>query len=276
MTISSRDFDYLRKLVQQHSAVVLDTGKEYLVELYLKPLTELMGFNSISSLVNNLRDQPFNNIHVQVIESLINYETSFFRDHHPFEALKNSVLPELIKLRTVERSINIWSAACSSGQEPYSIAILIKEHFPILSSWKVRLIASDFSSKILERAIQGRYNQFQINRGLSKPLQTQYFKEHNNQWQINENIRQMIEFRQINLVQSLSSLPQMDVVFLRNILIYFNTEMKKNILGKIQKLLKPNGYLFLGGSETTIKLDSSFQQVQSEKSIYYQFCPLDD
>ncbi|MBO3459348.1 protein-glutamate O-methyltransferase CheR [Aetokthonos hydrillicola Thurmond2011] len=268
--VISMDFAYLRKLVREHSAVVLDKDKEYLAELHLGSLAESAGFDSIASLVAHLKTEPFGGLHIQVIEALVTNETSFFRDRHPFEALKKSVLPELVNKRVGERSLNIWCAACSSGQEPYSIAMLIREEFPILANWKLRLIASDFSVKVLTRARKGRYNQLEINRGLSQELRDKYFQQQGDEWEINEEIRQMVEFHQINLIQSWSFLPRMDVIFLRNVLIYFDIETRKTILGKVQELLRPDGCLFLGGSETTINLNDSFERVKLENSICHR------
>ncbi|MEH2419946.1 MAG: protein-glutamate O-methyltransferase CheR [Nostoc sp.] len=270
MGVSTTDFEYLRELVNHHSAVVLFGDKIYLAELHLQPIVESAGFASIADLVTYLQTQPFNSLHVQTIEALIINETSFFRDKHPFEALKKSVLPELIKQRAIERSLNIWCAACSNGQEPYSIAILIYEHFPMLTSWSHRLIASDFSTKVLARAREGYYNQLEINRGLSKNIRDRYFQKLDTSWQIKEQIRQMVDFRQLNLLQSWSSLPQFDVIFLRNVLIYFDIVTKKALLKKIKQQLRPDGYLFLGSGETTISLDESFKRVLFDKAICYQ------
>lgn len=270
MSNSSLDFDYLRQLVRQHSAVVLDADKEYLAELRLGKLAISAGFDSISALVAYLRTQPFGNLHFRVIESLVTTETSFFRDVSPFEALKNAVLPELIERRKQARSLNIWCAACSSGQEPYSIAMLVCEEFPMLLNWNLQLIASDFSSEMLERSRQGRYTQLEIRRGLAKSLRDKYFYQQDNQWQIASNIRQMVKFQQINLIDCWSLLPAMDIIFLRNVLIYFDTETKKTILTKVKRFLKPDGYLFLGGSETTLNLDDSFKRVQIHKSVFHR------
>lgn len=267
MGISSIEFDYLRHLVYQHSGVALDGDKEYLAELHLGAIASRAGFDSIASFVKHLQTQPYNDLHFQAIEALVTNETSFFRDRYPFEALKDFVLPELIEQK--ERSLNIWSAACSSGQEPYSIAILIREHFPQLTDG-MRLIASDFSSKILARARNGRYNQFEIKRGLPETLRRKYFKPCDRSWQIDDNIRSLVEFRQFNLLQSWASLPKMDIIFMRNVLIYFDIETKKAILAKVRQLLSNDGYLFLGGGETTINLDDSFKRVQFNKSVCYK------
>ncbi|MEH1848035.1 MAG: protein-glutamate O-methyltransferase CheR [Nostoc sp.] len=270
MGVNTIDFEYLRELVHAHSAVVLFGDKTYLAELHLQPIAESAGFVSIADLVTYLRTQPFNSLHVQTIEALVTNETSFFRDRHPFEALKQYVLPELIKQRAIERSLNIWCAACSNGQEPYSIAILIYEHFPMLTNWSHKLIASDFSTKVLARAREGHYNQLEINRGLPKNIRDRYFQKLDTNWRINERIRQMVDFRQLNLLQSWSSLPQFDVIFLRNVLIYFDIVTKKALLKKIKQQLRPDGYLFLGSGETTISLDESFKRVSFDKAICYQ------
>ncbi|MEH1869269.1 MAG: protein-glutamate O-methyltransferase CheR [Nostoc sp.] len=269
-SVSTDDFEYLRQLVRDHSAVVLSAEKSYLAELHLQPIAESAGFALIAELVKYLRTQPFNNLHVQTIEALVTNETSFFRDHHPFEALRQYILPELIKKRAVERSLNIWCAACSNGQEPYSIAMLIREHFPLLTNWSIRLIASDFSTKVLMRAKKGHYNQLEISRGLSKNLRDKYFHRLDSDWQIKDEIRQMAEFRQMNLMQSWSSLPEIDVIFLRNVLIYYDMATKKVLLKKVKQQLRTDGYLFLGSAETTINLDGSFKQVSFNKGICYQ------
>lgn len=270
MNVSSNDFEYLRELVYHYSAVVLNSDKTYLADLYLQPIAESAEFASITDLVTYLRNHPFNSLHVQTIEALVTNETSFFRDSLPFEALKQFVLPELLKKRAIERSLNIWCGACSNGQEPYSIAMLIREYFPILSNWSLRLIASDFSSKVLVRGRKGRYNQLEINRGLPKTLRDKYFYQLDSEWQIKDEIRHMVEFRQINLLQSWSFLPEIDVIFLRNVLIYFDIATKKALLGKIKQQLRPDGYLFLGSGETTINLEESFERVQFDKSICYR------
>ncbi|MBD2166188.1 protein-glutamate O-methyltransferase CheR [Calothrix membranacea FACHB-236] len=270
MGVTSTDFDFLRDLVYRHSAVVLSADKTYLAELYLQPITASLGLATIGDLVDYLRNKPFSVIHTQVIEALVTNETSFFRDIYPFEALQKFVLPELIKKRAVERSLNIWCAACSHGQEPYSIAMLIREHFPILANWSIKLIASDFSSKALTKARQGRYNQLEIQRGLAKNLRDRYFHKLDNDWQIHDEIIKMVDLQQINLVKPWPSLPKSDVIFLRNVLIYFDIPTKKALLKKIKQQLSSDGYLFLGNAETTINLDTSFERLQLEKNICYR------
>ncbi len=249
---------------------MLDADKKYLADLHLAPLATTAGFDSIADLIAYLQTQPFGILHIQAIEALITNETSFFRDIYPFEALKNFILPEMIQRQQGTPTLNIWCAAASNGQEPYSIAMLICEHFPSLAKGKVKLIASDFSTKVLTRARQGIYNNFEISRGLSKSLRDRYFQKQGNEWLLNQEIRQMVEFRHLNLLESWSGLPTMDIIFMRNVLLYFDTETKKAILNKIPQLLKSDGYLFMGGGETTINLVNSFVQVQLGKAICYQ------
>lgn len=268
-SMNSLDFDYLRELVRSNSAVTLDADKEYLAELHLTWIAERTGFDSIVKFVEHLKTLPFGSLHVDAIESLLNYETTFFRDIYPFEILKNFVLPEIIKRQSPE-TINIWCAASSNGQEPYSIAMLLKES-TMLDTASLQLIASDISTKVLTRARKGIYNQIEIRRGLPATLQQKYFHPVANasEWQINQEIRNMVDFRQINLLDCWS-LPKMDIIFLRNVLIYFEIPTKKKILAKIRDLLKPDGYLFLGGGETTLNLDDEFERIQFSKGSCYR------
>ncbi len=264
------DFDYLRELVRTQSAIVLEPYKSYLAELHLEPIAEKSGFDSIAAFVEHLKKIPFNHLHIQAIEALVTNETSFFRDRYPFETLKSLVLPSLIQSHLSDRTIHIWCAACSTGQEPYSIAILIRENFPLLATWNIRLIASDFSKKALDRAQKGEYTDLEMNRGLTPTLRDRYFRQTERSWQISDELRQMVEFRQMNLIHTWTSLPKLDVIFLRNVLIYFDTETKQSILHNVQQYLQPDGYLFLGGGETTFHLDSRFETIRGEKSLYHR------
>lgn len=193
-----------------------------------------------------------------------------FRDRHPFETLKQSILPKLIEQRSQVRSLHIWSAACSYRREPYSIAILLREHFPMLKDWTIRIIASDFSTKVLERAKQGRYGQLEISRGLSPLLRQKYFHKQPEGWQINPKIRQSVESYPINLIRPWPMLPAMDVIFLRNVLIYFDLETKRRVLQHIRQQLRSEGYLFLGGGETTFNVDDRFEPLYVDRSICHR------
>ncbi|MBD1938769.1 protein-glutamate O-methyltransferase CheR [Microcoleus sp. FACHB-68] len=270
MSISSDDFNYICQLLRDQTAISLEADKAIRVERQLAPIAQQAGFSSIEELVALLRTQQPNELHIQVIEAMLLSETSFFRDNYPFEALKKVLLPQFLKQRLSERSLNIWSAACSTGQEPYSIAMLLHQYFPIFAGWNVRFIASDISGEILTRAREGRYTQLEIHRGLTAAQQLRYFQQQDNEWQLKQQIRQMVEFRQINLAAGWPTLPLMDIIFMRNVLIYFDVATKKAILAKLRQVLSPDGYLFLGASETTITLDNSFEPVYFDKALCYR------
>ncbi len=258
MAITGADFDYIRSLVRVRSALVLDSGKKYLVESRLDPLARQEGFSSLEQMVSSLRSVPSSDLHRKIVEAMTTNETSFFREIRVFDMFRKTILPRLLASRISQRSLNLWCAAASTGQEPYSMAMVLREHFPALHGWNVKLIASDISTVMLARARTGRYNQFEINRGLPAHLLVKYFEKHDG-WELKEEIRRMVEFREINLIDPWPALPPMDVIFMRNVLIYLDLETKKNILAKVGRLLDPAGYLVLGASETTINLDASFE-----------------
>jgi chemotaxis protein methyltransferase CheR len=268
--MTDTEFDAVRRLLREHSAVVLEPGKEYLVESRLAPLLARLKFNSIGELMAEMRCRPGNGLHRQVVEALVTTESSFFRDHHPFEALRKVILPDLIHRRRDERRLRIWCAACASGQEPYSVSLLLREHFPGLAGWDVSLLASDISGEMLKRAREGRYNQIEVNRGLPASLLVKHFDQHGTSWQLKPGIRATVEFREINLAQPWPPLPRMDLVLLRNVMIYFDVATKKTILGSVARLLRPDGYLLLGGAETTMNLDDSYRRVEPLKAGCYQ------
>lgn len=270
MAISENDFKYVCEFVYQKAAIVLEDSKAYLVESRLAPLAKKEGFNSLAEFVAKLRSQPTNGMHWNVIEAMTTNETYFFRDIHPFDLLKKNVFPELIKKRAATRELNIWVAAASSGQEPYTIAMVIRENFPELATWKVNMLCSDISKEMLDRCREGAYSQLEVNRGLPAPLLIKYFQKIGTEWKIKDELRKMLDLRQINLAQSWGLLPAMDIVFIRNVLIYFDQETKKTIMARLRNVLKPDGYMFLGGAETTINIDDAFKRTQVDKSAYYQ------
>jgi chemotaxis protein methyltransferase CheR len=236
----------------------------------LNPVARENGFDSLERLVSELQRPGSQKLTQQVVEAMTTNETSFFRDLHPFDALRQQIIPELIQKRAKERCLTIWSNACSSGQEVYTIAMIIREHFPELLGWKLKLIASDLSTQILDKAQQGTFNQTEVNRGLPMPLLLKNFEKKGLTWQIKEEVRKMVEFKVINLVEPFPTMPTPDVVFLRNVLIYFAPEMKQDILNKVRKMMKPDGFLFLGGAETTTNLNVSFERVQIGKAVCYK------
>ncbi len=263
-------FNYICNLVRDRSAIVLEPSKAYLVESRLTPVARQHGMETLTELVEALKKPTSRELTQQVVEAMTTNETSFFRDVHPFDALKQVIIPKLLETRARERAINIWSNACSSGQEVYTIAMIIRENFPELSSWRVKLFGSDLSKQILSRAKEGIYNQTEINRGLPLPLLLKYFDKQGMQWRIKEDLRKMVEFRELNLVEPWPTLQPMDVIFLRNVLIYFSPETKRQILTKTHKALRPDGFLFLGGAETTMNLDVPFNRENVGKTACYR------
>lgn len=270
MAIRSEDFGYIQELVRRHSAIVLESGKEYLVEARLGPVARRAGFKSIDEMVAQLRGQPYDGLHEKAIEAMTTNETSFFRDIHPFEGLRKMVIPEFLEKRSIERALNIWCAAASSGQEPYTIAMVLRQHFPMLAGWTVRILATDISNEMVERAREGCFSQLEVNRGLPASLLVKYFQKRGMEWQLKDEIRGMVEFSQVNLAGPWPPLPRMDITFVRNVLIYFDVETKKTILSKVKQVMRPDGYLFLGGAETTFNVDDSFERVPMGSSYCYR------
>jgi chemotaxis protein methyltransferase CheR len=260
VALSQADFDFVRALVQQRSAIVLESDKAYLVETRLLPLARREGLDSVRALVARLSVGPGNGLHEQVVEAMTTNETFFFRDASPFEGLRQAVLPDLVRRRAAERRLHIWSAACSSGQEPYSVAMLLREHRCVPEGWGVRILASDLSAAMLERAREGRYSQLEVSRGLPAALLAKYFERQGPEWQIKAELRRMVELSRVNLIEAWPAQPPLDVVLLRNVLIYFDVPTKKRILANVRRVLRPDGYLFLGGAETTLNLDDAYER----------------
>jgi chemotaxis protein methyltransferase CheR len=270
MTLASAEFDYVRKLVHEQSAIVLEDGKGYLVESRLSPIARKAGLGSLSELVARLQSTRDGALQREVVEAMTTNETTFFRDRHPFDALRDVLLPELLASRAKERRLTIWSAASSTGQEPYSIAMLLREHFPELLNWNVRILATDLNEEVLAKARAGQYGQVEINRGLAAPMLMKYFTRDGLKWIISGDLRRMVDFQQMNLAARWPAMPPMDVIFLRNVLIYFDAPTKKKILANARQLLRPDGVLFLGGAETTINLDDAFERMPHEKAAVYR------
>lgn len=270
MAITPVDFDFVSKLIHERAAIVLEPGKEYLVESRLAPLARREGFESIGDLIRKLRGERFGKMTEDVVEAMTTNETLFFRDNHPFDALQKTILPRLIEERRKERTLNFWCAASASGQEPFSVCMIIREHFPELLNWKINFHVSDISPGMLDRCRDGSYSQLEVNRGLPAKLLVKYFKKEGAVWQIRPEIREMLSLQQVNLAGHWPTFPKLDVVFIRNVLIYFDVPTKQRILGKIRNLLRPGGVMFLGGSETTINLDAAFTRTKADATWVYQ------
>jgi len=271
MAISKIDFDYVAQLVRSQSAIVLEPGKEYLVENRLTPLAMQEGYGTLEKFIGKLRSEPvINGLHHKSVDALTTNETSFFRDFHPFESLRKEILPKLIEQRAGVRQLNIWSAACSTGQEPYTLAMLLAEHFPQLADWKINILATDLSPTVLKVAGEAHYSQFEVNRGLPATYLVKYFTKQGDRWLIKPHLKKNIQFRAMNLIQPWPIIPPMDLVFIRNVMIYFDVETKKMILKRIRNCLLPHGYLFLGTAETTVNLDPAYQPVTFGRAVVYK------
>jgi len=269
--VSGRDFEYIRDLVRDRTAIALDQSKVYLVNARLMPLARGAGFGSVVDYIRHLRSQPIGEPHRRAVEAVVTTETSFFRDHFPFEALRQEIIPELIaERRMTSRSIVIWSAGCSSGQEPYSLAMMIRESFPELATWNLRLVASDVSDGMLDRSRQGAYSQVEVNRGLPASLLVKYFSQQGTSWRLNDDIRSMVAFFRHNLVREAPVLPPVDVLCMRNVLIYFDLETKRKVLDRALRQLRPGGLLMLGTAETTLNLDDRFERVRIGRAVFYR------
>jgi chemotaxis protein methyltransferase CheR len=258
--LAERDFDYIRDLVRDRAAIVLEPEKGYLAVSRLDPIVRRAGLGSLSELVEILREDDDPALSEQVVDALTTNETAFFRDVYPFESLRTHVLPDLVERKHLSRSLFIWSAGCSSGQEPYSLAMLIRDEFPQLADWQVSILGTDVSVAMLERARAGRYGQIEVNRGLPADLLVRYFRRVGVDWEIDASVRAMVRFRHQNLVDPWPLLPPMDLVLMRNVMIYFDVATKQDILGRVREVLAPHGYLLLGTSETTLHLDDRFQR----------------
>ncbi len=265
------DFEYIRRLVHERAAIVLEDSKSYLVTARLTPLAEREGYKSLRELVEMLRTQPsYSPLVKSVVEAMTTNETSFFRDIAPFDALKNEVLPTIIKANANRRALNLWCAACSSGQEPYSVLMSIREEFPALADWQITFHATDISSEMCERTRKGVYSQLEVNRGLPAKMLVKHFSRRGMKWQVKDDLRKLLNVREVNLVQPWPPMPPLDIVFIRNVMIYFNITTKKEILVKMKKALRPGGFLFLGGAETTLGVDESFERVPYPNASCYR------
>ena len=273
-TISSADFEFVRTLAKSNAAIVLEDDKRYLVETRLCNLAQDEGFDSLRALVQALRRaEEFGRLHTRTIDALTTNETLFFRDRHPFDALVQTVVPDMIHARRFDRTLKIWSAASSSGQEAYSIAMLLRDKFPELLSWRIVIIGTDICESVLAQARSGVYGQYEINRGLPAPLLVKFFQTtgEERKWVIRDTIKSMVEFRKLNLIQPWTGLPVFDIVFVRNVLIYFDIPAKREILERIASShLANDGYLALGSAETTVTVTPVFKPVTLGRAVLYR------
>jgi chemotaxis protein methyltransferase CheR len=269
-TIPADAISFVCSIVRDRSAIELESSKSYLIEARLSPVAKKHGYASPADFIHGVRQKRQPELEKSLVEAMTTNETSFYRDVHPFESLQKHLLPALRISNASKRSVNIWSAACSTGQEIYSIAMLIRDHFPDLLAWNVQLYATDLSEEVLTRARTARFTQIEVNRGLPAALLLKHFRREGMHWQLAPEVSGMVTFRQLNLIGSWPLLPMFDVVFLRNVLIYFAPETKKQILQAVRRVMAPGSVLFLGAAETTMGLDASFDREQVGNSVVYR------
>ena len=261
------DYEYLRKLLKDHSGLDLSADKQYLIESRLLPLARKAGLPGIVELVQKMKTGPSNLI-AQVVEAMTTNETFFFRDKIPFDHFREKIMPELMQARANRKSIRIWCAAGSTGQEPYSLAMSLKEMGAVLAGWRVEIIATDLSNEVLEKSKSGVYSQFEVQRGLPIQLLVKYFKQNGELWQISPELRAMVQHWQLNLLHDFSQLGAFDVIFCRNVLIYFDQDTKVNVFGRLARSMEADGFLALGAAETVVGLTDVFKPFPDKRGLY--------
>jgi chemotaxis protein methyltransferase CheR len=265
--VTPLDYEYLRKFLKDRSGLDLSADKQYLVESRLIPLARKAGLAGIDELVAQIKNGS-TAIASEVVEAMTTNETFFFRDKLPFDHLRDTIMPELLQARAGRRSLRIWCAASSTGQEPYSIAMCLKEMGAQLSGWRVEIIATDLAQSVLEKCKAGVYSQFEVQRGLPIQMLVKYFKQTGEMWQLNPDIRAMTQFRQLNLLQDFAHLGTFDIVFCRNVLIYFDQDTKINVFKRLAKVMEPDGFLALGAAETVVGLTDAFKPHPDKRGLY--------
>jgi len=266
--VTPHDYDFLRKCLKERSGLVLSADKQYLVESRLLPVARKAALATLGELVSMLRGAHDPALMTAVVEAMTTNESFFFRDKAPFEHFRATIMPALIEARRAARSIRIWCAAASTGQEPYSLAMCLKEIEREILGWRIEMVATDLSGEVLEKARQGIYSQFEVQRGLPIQLLVKHFTRSGEFWQIAPELRAMVRYRQLNLLADFSQLGTFDIVFCRNVLIYFDAETKTDVLNRIARITAPDGYLVLGAAETVVGLTDRFKMVAERRGLY--------
>ena len=274
--IARADYETLRAVLLANSGHHLEDGKEYLVERRLESVAGSLGFRDLTGLVGHLRNTADPRVTKLVCEAMTTNESLFFRDGRPFDVLKERILPEILERRQSSRRLRIWSAACSTGQEPYSLAMLLADYRPSLAGWTLEILGTDYSPKVIERAREGLFNHFEVQRGLPIQLLIKHFDQKDgNNWRVKEPIRRMVGFREQNLMDPFRHLGMFDIVFCRNVLIYFHEHGKRDVLERMAPVVAPDGYLFLGSAETALGVTSTWRPVVGAATTLFQRAPAD-
>ena len=262
------DFELITRILRERSGLVLTKDKAYLIESRLNPVARAWQFKSFEELTSALRLGKDERLLRDVTEAMTTNESFFFRDSKPFDQFRDIVLPYMLQNRASTRSFRIWSAACSSGQEPYSLAMILSDNAAKLQGWKIEIVATDLSTEILEKAVEGAYSQFEVQRGLPINYLVKYFKQEGDRWMIDDAIRKMVTFKSFNLLTDPASLGRFDIVFIRNVLIYFDQPTKSKVLAGVSRQMTPDGFLYLGGAETVLGVSDDFKLIPGQRGIY--------
>lgn len=262
------EYEYLQKLLKERSGLILSGDKQYLVESRLIPLARRSNLGGISELVQKMKSGDERLI-VAVVEAMTTNETFFFRDKVPFDHFRETIMPAMLAARKNRRAIRIWCAASSTGQEPYSLAMILKEMGAALNGWRVEILATDLSQEVLEKSKSGIFSQFEVQRGLPIQMLVKHFTQINETWQLSPEIRAMVQFKQLNLLHDFSKLGTFDVIFCRNVLIYFDQDTKVNVFNRLAKVIEPDGFLLLGAAETVVGLNAGFNPYRERRGLYH-------
>jgi chemotaxis protein methyltransferase CheR len=262
------DFEFLRRFLRECSGLVLSADKQYLVQSRLLPVAHRAGLAGVAELVQRLRGANSQGLAAQVVEAMTTNESFFFRDKIPFDHFRDTIMPALIATRASRRRIRIWCAAASTGQEPYSLAMSLMEMGNRISGWRIEILATDISNEVLEKARSGIYSQFEVQRGLPIALLLKHFTQISDGWQIAPDIRAMVRFLPLNLIGDFSHLGVFDLVFCRNVLLYFDQETKTRVLDRVARVMDRDGYLVLGAAETVVGLTDRFKPVADSRGLY--------
>jgi chemotaxis protein methyltransferase CheR len=266
--VTPLDYDFLRKCLKERSGLVLSADKQYLVESRLLPVARKAGLTTLRELVAVLKLGNAEALMTAVVEAMATNESLFFRDKVPFEHFRSTILPALMAARRATRTISIWCAAAATGQEPYSLAIILKEMERELAGWRIDLVATDLSNEVLEKARQGIYSHFEVQRGLPIHLLIRYFTPSGDMWRLAPELRAMVRYRQLNLLSDFSHLGVFDLIFCRNVLIYFDQQTKIDLLERLAQTVTGDGYLVLGAAETVVGLTDSFMIIPDKRGLY--------
>jgi len=266
--MNKADFALFARILKERSGLLMTAQKSYLIESRLMPVAVKHGLASVGQLADVLRAKPDAGLIRDMIEAMTTNESFFFRDIKPFEQFRTIVLPELLRARAATRRLRLWSAACAAGQEPYSLAMILADEQARLAGWRVTLLASDISGEMVARAQAASYSQFEVGRGLPLKYLVRYFDPESDRWQLKPELSKMVQFRTINLLDDLTELGRFDAIFCRNVLIYFDQETKTSLLDRVAGMLPPDGFLCLGGAETTLGVSDRFDAIADQRGLY--------